>query len=94
MVYRCMVWSKAGLHGGKVLEEPGKVWPGTLSNAYGTFPEHFTIDAAMKDMVALKLTSMKTAKPDGAYWPVVCEYPQGHPPIASRRTLYMVLGGD
>jgi len=96
MVYRCMVFHKAGLHGHKLMTEgAGPVWPGIPSSAYGDFAEHYEIGAAMKDMVALKLTSMKASKPDGAYWAVVVEYPQGHPPLSSRRTLYMVIGdGD
>jgi len=95
MVYRCMVFHKAGLHGHVLAKQEGFIWPGVPSNAYGTFAEHYEIGAAMKDMVALKLTSMKTNKPDGAYWAVVVEYPQGHPPLASRRQLYMVIGdGD
>lgn len=92
MVYRCIVFHKAGLHGQP--SPPGIYWPGLPSDAYGKFSEHPTLDAAMKDMVALKLTSMKSNKPDGAYWAVVCEYPQGHPPLASRREVYMVIGDD
>jgi len=96
MVYRCMVWHRAGLHGGKLRDDNNTgPWPGIPSDAYGKFSEHYDIGAAMKDMVALKLTSMKTAKPDGAYWAVVVEYPQGHPPLASHRVLYEVIGdGD
>jgi hypothetical protein len=94
MVYRCMVFHKAGLHGKTFGGKMGIEWPGLPSDAYGKFQEHFVLDAAMRDLVSLKLTSMKTAKPDGAYWAVVCEYPQGHPPLASRRELYMVMGGD
>jgi hypothetical protein len=92
MVYRCMVWHKAGLHGKQLA--PHIEWPGVPSDAYGRFQEHYTLDAAMKDLVSLKLTSMKASNPDGAYWAFVCEYPQGHPPLSARRQVYMVLGGD
>jgi hypothetical protein len=92
MVYRCMVFQKAGLHGKP--SPPGVYWPGIPSEAYGSFQEHYTLDAAMRDMVALKLSSMKHNKPNGAYWAVVCEYPQGHPPLASQREVYEVYGDD
>jgi hypothetical protein len=94
LVYRCMVWHKAGFDG------PPSGWSvydgmtrsGIPSGAYGEFEEHATIDAAMHDMIALKLTSMKHSHPGGAFWATVCEFPKGKPPVSSRRTIYMVLG--
>jgi hypothetical protein len=82
MVYKCMVWWRDSGHA---------IHP---SAAYGLFQEHDNLDAAMRDKVALLLTSMKGAKPDGNFHATVCEYPKGYPPITCRWELFFSLGGD
>jgi len=82
MVYKCMVWWR----GPKGTPEP--------SGAYGIFQEHTSIDAAMRDKVALKLTSMKHAQPAGPFFATVIEYPKGYPPTFCLCELFFSLGGD
>lgn len=82
MVYKCVVWWRG----------PG----GTPqpSAAYGVFQEHNNIDGAMRDKVALKLTSMKAAQPAGPFFATVIEYPKGYPPNHCQCELFFSLGGD
>lgn len=83
MVYKCTVWWREGL---ALTPVP--------SNAYGTFQERRTIDEAMRDKVALKLTSMKGSEPCGRFFVNVIEYPEGFPPDTCSSELYFTMGGD
>ena len=83
MVYKCMVWWRSGVEKTPV-----------PSGGYGIFQEHSNIDAAMRDKVALKLTSMKHAKPAGPFFATVIEYPKGYPPHDCECELFFSLGGE
>ena len=83
MVYKCQVWWRSG-----VSKTP--VW----SNAYGCFKEHDNVDAAMRDKVALRLTSMKGWEPTGNFFVNVIEYPKGYPPTSCKSEFFFSLGGD
>lgn len=83
MVYRCTVWWVSGIHRTPV-----------PSGAYGIFKERATIGEAMRDMTALRLTSMKHADPEARFFVNVIEYPRGYPPVTCKREIFLKLGGE
>lgn len=81
MAYKCQVWWRSGVDKTPV-----------ASAAYGVFQEHLTPDAAMRDKAALKLTSMKFARPAGPFYATVIEYPKGYPPSKCECKLFFSIG--